>query len=101
MRVIKEDWHRWFTSFFDKKSSESGIASELNYHLANELHKQFIRKFQKKKVYSCFRDNVWGVDLADMHSLSKYNKENKYFLRAIDFFSKYAWVVPLKDKKRD
>ena len=35
-----------------------------------------------------------------MQSLSKYNKENKYFLCAIDFFSKYAWVVPIKDKKR-
>ena len=35
-----------------------------------------------------------------MQSLSKYNKENKYLLCAIDLFSKYAWVVPLKDKKR-
>ena len=34
-----------------------------------------------------------------MQSLSKYNKENKYLLCAIDLFSKYAWVVPLKDKK--
>ena len=35
-----------------------------------------------------------------MQSLSKYNKENKYLLCAIDLFSKYAWVVLLKDKKR-
>ena len=34
-----------------------------------------------------------------MQSLSKYNKEIKYLLRAIDLFSKYAWVVPIKDKK--
>ena len=34
-----------------------------------------------------------------MQSLSKYNKGNKYLLCAIDLFSKYAWVVPLKDKK--
>ena len=40
-----------------------------------------------------------GVDLADMQSLSKYNKGNKYLLCAIDLFSKYAWVVPIKDKK--
>ena len=39
------------------------------------------------------------VDLADMQSLSKYNKRIKYLLRAIDLFSKYAWVVPIKDKK--
>ena len=40
-----------------------------------------------------------GVDLADMQSLSKYNKGIKYLLCAIDLFSKYAWVIPIKDKK--
>ena len=50
-------------------------------------------------MYSSFRDNIWGVDLADMQSLSKYNKGNEYLLCAIDLFSKYARVVPLKDKK--
>ena len=34
-----------------------------------------------------------------MKSLSKYNKVVKYLLCAIDLFSKYAWVVPIKDKK--
>ena len=52
-----------------------------------------------KKVYCGFKDNIWGVDLADMQSLSKYNKGIKYLLCAIDLFSKYAWVVPIKDKK--
>ena len=83
--------------FFDKKSSGSDIANEPNYQLANELHKSSIRKF-KKKVYLSFRDNIWGVDLADMQSLSKYNKRIKYLLCAIDLFSQYAWVVLLKDK---
>ena len=69
------------------------------YQLANELHKPIIRKFNTKKVYSSFRDNIWGVDLGDMQSLSKYNKRNKYLLCAFDLFSKYAWVVPVKDKK--
>ena len=86
---------------FDKKSSGSNIANELNYQLANELHKPIIRKFKKRKVYSSFRDNIWGVDLADMQSLSKYKKGNKYLLCAIDLFSKYAWIVPLKDKKEN
>ena len=53
----------------------------------------------KRKVYSSFRDNIWEVDLADMQSLSKYNKGIKYLLCAIDLFSKYMWVVPIKDKK--
>ena len=51
------------------------------------------------QVYSSLRDNIWGADLADMQSLSKYNKGIKYLLCAIDLFSKYAWVVPLKDKR--
>ena len=88
-----------FQKFFDKKSSESDIANEPYYQLANELHKPIIKKFKKRKVYPSFRDNIWGVDLANMQSLSKYNKGIKYLLCAIDLFSKYAWVVPLKDKK--
>ena len=84
--------------FFDKKSSGSGADAEPNYQLANELHRQIIRKFKRRKVYSSFRDNIWSVDLADMQSSSKYNKGIKYLLCAIDLFSKYAWVVPLKTK---
>ena len=41
---------------------------------------------------SFFRDNIWGFDLVNMLSLSKYNKGIKYFLCIIDLFSKYAWV---------
>ena len=86
--------------YFDKKSKVSGIsANEPNYQLENELHKPIIRKFKKRKVYSYFKDNIWGVDLAYMKSLSKYNKGIKYLLCAIDLFSKYAWVIPIKEKK--
>ena len=74
-----------FYNFLNKNSSGSGIANEPYYHLANELHKPIIRKFKKRKVYSSFRDNIFGVDLADMQLLSKYNKRNKYLLNAIDF----------------
>ena len=73
-------------NFFDKKcallnkSSGSGIVNEPNCQLANELHKPIIRKIKKGKVYSSFRENIRGVDLADMQSLSKYNKGRKVFI---------------------
>ena len=61
---------------FDKKSKGTGIKNEIkeNEQLANELHKPIIRTFRKRKVYSSFKDNIWGVDLANMQLLSKYNK---------------------------
>ena len=84
--------------FFDKKSKGSGTKSMPNQQLADELHKLIIRKFTRRNV-SSFKVNIWGVDLADMQLISKYNKGIKFLLCVIDRFSKYAWVVPLKDKK--
>ena len=72
--------------FFVKKSNGNGIANEPNYQLVNELHKPIIQKLKKRKVYSSFRDNIWGANLADMQSLSKYDKGKEYLLRAIDLF---------------
>ena len=57
--------------FFDKKSSGSGIATEQNYKLANGLYKHIMRKLKRWKVYSSFREVIWGADSADMKSLSK------------------------------
>ena len=91
--------------FFDKKSMGSGFkklknTTKLNSSiLADELHKPIFRNFNKRKVYLQFKDNIWVVDLADMQSLSRKNKGIKYLLCAIDLFSKYAFVIPLKDKK--
>ena len=85
--------------FFGKKSKGSGIINEPNYQLANELHKRIIRKFKKRNIFSSFKDNIWGVDLTDMQSLGKYNKGIKYLLCATCLFWKYAWVIPIKDKK--
>ena len=70
-----------------------------NEQLAEELHKPIIRKFKKRGVYSAFKDNIWGADLADIQLISKFNKGFRFLLCVIDIFSKYVWVVPLKDKK--
>ena len=50
-------------------------------------------------MYSSFRDNIWGVDLAVMQLLSKFDKGFRFLLCVIDIFSKYVWLIPLKDKK--
>ena len=104
---IKEDQLLWFIFFFDKKSTGSGIVNnnnndnnnnevKQNIQLAEELHKSIIRKFEKRKVFSGFRDNIWGADLADMQLISKFNKGFRFLLCVIDVFGKYAWVIPLK-----
>ena len=90
--------------FFDKKSTGSGFKKLKNTArnssiLADERNKPIIRKFNKRKVYSQFKDNIWGVDLADMQSLTRKNKGIKYLLCAIDLYTKYVFIIPLKDKK--
>ena len=85
--------------FFDKKSMGSRTAKPNSSILANELHKPIIKKIEKRKVYSQFTENIWGVDLADMQSLSRKNKGIKCLLCVIDLYRKYAFVILLKDKK--
>ena len=74
-------------NFFDSKVAHldkgkgkvmSGKGIKNDKILAEELHKSVIKKCNKRKVYSQFRDNIWGVDLADMQSVSKKNKGIKY-----------------------
>ena len=87
-------------NFFDKKTKGSGVKSTpQDEQLAEGLHKPIIRKFKIKKVYSGFKDNIWASDLADMQLIIKFNKGFRLLLCVIDIYSKYAWVVPLKDKK--
>ena len=71
-----------------------------NEELAEELHKPIIRKFEKPKVHSPFIDNVLGAHLSDMQLISKFNKGTCVLSCAFyQIFSKYGWVIPLKDKK--
>ena len=100
--------------FFDKKSASladkstkgSGVTTltnkslSQNQQLAEELHKPIIRKFKKRKIHAAFKDNIWGADLADMQLITRCNKGIRFLLCVIDIFSKYAWLVPLKNKKK-
>ena len=65
-----------------------------------ELHKPITRNFNKRKVHSPSIDNIWGPDLADMLLISKFNEKFRFLICVVDIYSKYAWVIPSKDKKR-
>ena len=77
---------------FDKKV---GLGISVNEQIAEELHKPLIKKFKRRKVYARFKDNIWAADLAEMRSLFSRNKNVKFISRAIDVFTKYAWVKAL------
>ena len=61
---------------FDNETSARAIKNEniSNKRLAEKLHKPIIRKFEKREVHAPFIDNIWGADLSDMQSISKFNK---------------------------
>jgi hypothetical protein len=71
----------------------------LTSELANELHKPVIKKFTKRRVMVNKIDEIWTADLVDMSNYSKENKGYKYLLTVLDVFSKYGWIVPMKNKK--
>ena len=85
--------------FFDKKTLGSAIKSEIkqNEELTKELHKPIIRKFEKRKVHSSFKDNVCGAYLADMQLISNWFR---FLLDVIDIYQKYSLIIFLKNKKR-
>ena len=86
-------------NFFDKKTSGGAIKSEIkqNGELTKELHKPIIRKFEKRKVHSSFKDNVCGAYLADMQLISNWFR---FLLDVTDIYQKYSLIIFLKDKKR-
>ena len=67
--------------------------------MAEELHKTIIKEFKKRKVDSSFIDNISSADLPYMQLTSKFGKGFWISLRVTDIYSRYAWAVPLKDKK--
>ena len=71
---------------------------ELKKTLAEELHKPFRRKFKRRRVLVNGINKIWAADLVDMQAFTKFNRGVKYLLTVIDVFSKYGWLIPLKDK---
>ena len=71
--------------FFDKRSKGNGVNIPLKFNeqLAEELHKPIIGSFLKRKVYSRFKDNIWGANLAEMQLIS--------LLFLVNIFGLFLW----------
>ena len=67
--------------------------------LVEEVHNPIIRKFNKRKVYSSFIDNIQSAGVANIELINKFNKGFSFLLGVVDIYSKYAWISPLKDKR--
>jgi transposase InsO family protein len=78
--------------------SREKIVEFLADEKAYSLHKPARRTYKRNKTYVSGIDAQWQADLADMQSLAGVNGGVKYLLTCIDVFSKFAWVVPIKDK---
>ena len=63
------------------------------------MHKPKRVHYERNKVILNEIDDVWGADLVEMQKYAKVNNGYRYLLTVIDCFSKYAWAIPLKDKK--
>ena len=84
-----------------KKNPSLTLAAVREWLRENEtytLHKPVRYKFKRNRVIVNEIDDQWQADLVDVSSLSRFNKGYKFLLTCIDVFSKYAWVVPLRNK---
>ena len=85
----------------EDKKRQKPSSEEKNWQkkLADELHKPIKRNFTWRRVVVNHIDEIWCSDLVEMQQFSKWNKGYRYLLMVLDVFSKYGWIVPLKDKK--
>ena len=72
--------------FFNERSKKVLGSGVNNLQLAEELHKPIIKNFKRRKVYSSYKDNIWGVNLADMTLISKFHKGIKNLFYFILYF---------------
>ena len=95
----KSNKHKTETRTWLKLEQPSG--NSWQQQLADELHKPIKRNFTPRRVITTGFDKIWCSDLVEMQQFSKWNKGYRYLLMVPDLFSKYGWIVPLKDKKEE
>ena len=74
------------------------LKSIMRKNLIYSLHKPVRIRYTRNPTVANSINHQWAADLADMKNLSRYNKGVKYLLTVVDVLSKYAWVVPMKNK---
>ena len=85
---------------FDKKFASSGVNMHANNEkLAEELYKSIIKNFLKRTIYSGFKDNIWGADLADMQLIIKFNKDLDFYYVLLIFFMNMLGLFLWKIKR--
>ena len=81
------------------KNDRMMVGGKWTDDLADELHRQKRVHFPRRRVVVKGIDQIWSADLVDMKAFAKYNKGIHYLLNVIDVLSKYAWSIPIKDKR--
>ena len=82
-----------------KKLKKPSSKEDWQQQLEDELHKPIKPNFTRQRVIVNGIDKIWCSDLIEVQQFSKWNKGYGYLLMLLDLFSKYGWIVPLKDKK--
>ena len=87
-----------YTAMKSKKILGLGVEDH-NKILSDELHKAKRKNYSRRKIIVNHIDEIFAADLVEMQKFAKLNKGYRYLITCIDIFSKYSWVIPLKDKK--
>ena len=94
----EKQWGTFLVKNIISSKKKLGLGNNPNEILSQELHKPKRVNFERRRVISNHIDHIWGIDLITMIKYSKQNSNYKYILTVIDFFSKYSWCYPLKNK---
>ena len=93
-----KQWGTFLVRNIISSKKKLGLGNKTNKILSQELHKPKRVNFERRRVISNHIDHIWGIDLITMIKYAKQNNNYKYILTLIDFFSKYGWCYPLKNK---
>ena len=83
----------------DKKQKLGLGVENHNKSLSEELHKPKRKNYPRRKIIVNHINEIFAADLVEMQKFAKLNKGYRYLLTCIEIFSKYSWVIPLKDKR--